>query len=49
MQRVNILQRDEKSFTELQKKSMKNKHIRIEDKRTLLYDGLQPIKNGDPL
>lgn len=28
---------------------MKNQHIRIEDKRVLLYDGMQPIKNGDPL
>lgn len=49
MQRVNILKRDDKSYSELLKKSMQNQNTRTINSRVLLYDGLQPIKNGDPL
>ena len=49
MQRVNDLDRDEKSFNELRRQPVSLKNTRIEESRVILFDRNQPIRNGKPL
>ena len=49
MQRVNDLEKDEKSFNELRRQPVSLKNTRIEESRVILFDRNQPIRNGKPL
>ena len=49
MTKINQVHRDESAFKELKSKCMHGQHVRIENNRVMLYDHLQPVRNGDPL
>ena len=49
MQNVNKLQRDEQSIAELRKKTMFGAIHRMEDNRLILFDSMQPLRNGHHL